>query len=88
MNPVINKMEQFMIILNYVQAFPIVAKTSILNVVDFFNPPLHCNKFAAKAVGRFRSKRMVTYTCISQWKVLNKLKKHILDSLTLSNLQH
>ena len=88
MNPVINKMEQFMIILNYLQAFPIVAKTSILNVVDFFNPPLHCNKFAAKAAGRFKTKRMVIYTCISQWKVLNKLEKYILDSLTLSNLQH
>ena len=65
MNPVINKMEQFMIILNYLQAFPIVAKTSILNVVDFFNPPLHCNKFARKGAGRLKPKRMVTYTCIS-----------------------
>ena len=64
MNPVITKMEQFTIIVNCFQPFAIVVKTSILNVVGFLDLPLHCNKFAAKAVSRFKPKRIVMYTCI------------------------
>ena len=51
MNPVITKMEHFMIIVKFFYLFAIVGKSSILNVVGFQGPPLHCNKFAAKAVG-------------------------------------
>ena len=51
MNPAITKMEHFVIIDNGFYLFAIVAKSSILNVVGFQGPPLHCNKFAAKAVG-------------------------------------
>ena len=53
------KMENFTIILNNFQAFAIVSKRSILNVVGFLDPPLHCNKFAAKAVGWFKPKKDV-----------------------------
>ena len=81
-------MEQFTIIVNWVLSFAIVAKTSILNVARFLDLPLHCNKFAAKAVSLFKPKMMVMYTCIPWWKVLNKLEKDILGSLILSNLQH
>ena len=35
---------------------------AILNFAVFLDPPLHCNKFAVKAVGWFKSKRMVMYT--------------------------
>ena len=63
MNHAITKMEHFAIIVNGVYPFAIVASGSILNVVGFLNPPLHCNKFAAKAVGWFKPKRMVIYTC-------------------------
>ena len=62
MNPVITKMEHFAIIVNGFYPFAIVAKSSILNVVGFLDPPLHCNKFAAKAVGSFKPKRMVMHT--------------------------
>ena len=64
MNLVITKMEHFAVIVNDFYPFAIVAKSSILNVVGFLDPPLHCNKFAAKAVGWFKPKRMVMYTCI------------------------
>ena len=64
MNPVITKMEQFTIIVDWFQPFAIVAKTFILNVVGFLDLPLHCNKFAVKAVGRFKPKMIVMYTCI------------------------
>ena len=50
MNPAITKMEHFVIIDNGFYLFAIVAKSSILNVVGFQGPPLHCTKFAAKAV--------------------------------------
>ena len=62
MNPVIIKMEHFAIIVNNFKPFAIVAMSSILNVVGLLNPPLHCNKFAAKAVGWFKPKRMVIHT--------------------------
>ena len=51
MNPFITKMECFPIIVNNFSLFAIVAKSSILNVVWFLDPPLPCNKFVAKAVG-------------------------------------
>ena len=57
MNPVITKMEHFTIIVNGFYPFAIVAKSSILNVVEFLDPPLQCNKFALKAVGWFKSKK-------------------------------
>ena len=62
MNPVITMMEHFMIIVNSFELFAIAAKSFILNVVRFLDPPLHCNKFAAKTVGWFKPKRMVMYT--------------------------
>ena len=62
---VTTKMEHFAIIANSYQPFAIVAKSSILNVARFLDPPLHCNKFAAKAVGWFKPKRMVMYTSIT-----------------------
>ena len=34
---------------------------AILNVVGFVDPPLHCNKFAAKAVSWFKLKACVRY---------------------------
>ena len=37
MNPVITKMEHFVIIVNDFKSFAIVAKSSILNVVGFLN---------------------------------------------------
>ena len=80
MNPVITKMEHFAVIVNSFQPFAIVAKSSILNIVGFLDPPLHCNKLATKAVGWF-------YAYLTG-KYLNKLEKHILDSLILLNLQH
>ena len=46
-------MELFTIIVNSFWPFAIVAKSSILNIVGFLDPPLHCNKFAAKAVSWF-----------------------------------
>ena len=55
MNPVITKMEHLAII---------VAKSSILIAVGFLDPPLHHDKFAAKEVGWFKTKRMVMCTCI------------------------
>ena len=64
MNPVITKIEHFVIIANYVWPSTIVAKSSILNVVGLLDPTLHCNKFAAKTVGWFKPERMVMYTCI------------------------
>ena len=64
MNPVITKIEHFAVILNNFYPFGIVAKSSILNVVRFLGPLLHCNKVAAKAVGWFKPKRKVIYTCI------------------------
>ena len=48
---------------------------------------MHCNKFAAKAVGWFKPERMVMHT-LREGKYLNKLEKHILGSLILLNLQH
>ena len=69
MNPVITKMEHFAIIVNGFSLFAIDAKGSILNVVGFLELPLHCNKFAAKAVGWFNPKRIVTYECMPQGKV-------------------
>ena len=36
-----------------------------LNVVEFLDPSLHCNKFAAKAVGWFKPRRMVMYTDVN-----------------------
>ena len=69
MNPVITMMEYFAIIVNGFQLFAIVAKRSILNAARFLDPPLHCNKFAAKAAGWFKPKRMVMYTRIPQEKV-------------------
>ena len=62
MNHVIIKMEHFAIIVNSFWPFAIVTKNSILNVVGFMFPPLHCNKFPAKAVGWFKLKRMAMYT--------------------------
>ena len=62
MNPLITNMEHFAIIVNGFYPFAIVAKSSILNVVGFLDPPLHCNKFAAKGIGWFKPKRMVMYT--------------------------
>ena len=50
---------------------------------------MHCNKFAAKAVGWFKTKIDVyvyLHTLLSG-KYLNKLEKHILGSLILLNLQ-
>ena len=70
MNPVITKMEHFVVIVNSFQPFAIVAKSSILNIVGFLT----------KAVGWF-------YAYLTG-KYLNKLEKHILDSLILLNLQH
>ena len=68
-NPaVITKMEHFAILVNDFQLFAIVAKSSILNVVGFLDPPLPCNKFAAKAVSWFKPKRMVWCICIPQGK--------------------
>ena len=51
MNPVITKMEHFAI-------------NDVLNVVGLLDPPLHCNKFTAKAVSWFKPERMVIYTCV------------------------
>ena len=39
------------------------------SIVGFLDPPLYCNKFAAKAVSWFKPKRMVMYTCIPLGKV-------------------
>ena len=61
MIPVITKIEHFAIIVNVLQPFANVAKSSILNVLGFLDPLLHCNKFAAKAVDWFKPERMVTY---------------------------
>ena len=61
MNPVITKMEHFAIIVNDFCLVANVAKSSILNIVDFLDPPLHCNKFASKTVSWFIPKRMVMY---------------------------
>ena len=58
-------MEHFAIIVNGVSHFAVVAKSFILNVVGFLDPPLHCNKFAPKAVSWFKPERMVMYTCTS-----------------------
>ena len=52
------------------------------------DPPLHCNKFAAKVVGKFQPKRMVMYVCMYEYLMRNcfkKLEKHILGSLILLN---
>ena len=49
-------MKYFTIILNGLQAFAIVAKKSIINVVGFLDPPLHGNKFTAKAIRWFKPK--------------------------------
>ena len=51
------KIEYFTIILNSFQLFAVVAKISILNVVGFLDSPLHCNKFATKAVSWFKPKK-------------------------------
>ena len=37
--------------------------------MGFLDSPLHCNKFAAKLVGWFKPKRIVTHTCIAMDKV-------------------
>ena len=55
-------MEPFAIIVNGFQPFAIVAKSSILSVVGFLDPLLHCNKFAVKAVGWFKPKRIAMHT--------------------------
>ena len=65
MNPVITKIEHFAIIVKSFQPFAMVAKSSIINVVGFLDPALHCNKFDAKAVIWFKPKTMVMYACIS-----------------------
>ena len=64
MNPVITKMEHFMIIVNGFSSFAIVVKSYNLNVVGFLDTPLQCNKFTAKAISWFIPKRMVRCTCI------------------------
>ena len=46
-----------MIILNSFSLFAIVTKNSILHVVGFLDPHLHCNKFDAKAVSWFKPKK-------------------------------
>ena len=85
MNPAITKMEHFVIIDNGFYLFAIVAKSSMLNVVGFLDPHQYCNKFATKAVGWFKPKRMTMYTCTSWGKVFElekfKLEKHTLGSL-------
>ena len=64
MNPAITKMKHFEITVNSFQVFALVAMSSILNILGFLGPPLHCNKFAAKAVGWFKPQRVVMHTCI------------------------
>ena len=76
--PVITEMELFAIIVNSFWPFAIVAKSSILNVVGFLDPPLHCNKFAAK-VSWFKHKRIIIYTCISL-KVFGKIFDYIRET--------
>ena len=44
MNPVITKMKCFVIIVDDFLLLGIVTKSSILNVLEFLYPPLHCNK--------------------------------------------
>ena len=80
-NPVITQMQHLTIIVNSFWLFAVVAKSPILNVVGF----LDCDRFAAKAVGWFKPERIHVYLTE---KYLNKLEKHILDRLILSNLQH
>ena len=84
-NPVITQMQHLTIIVNSFWMFAVVAKSPILNVVGFLDPSLDCDRFAAKAVGWFKPKRIHVYLTE---KYLNKLEKHILDRLILSNLQH
>ena len=63
MNPAITKMDHFAMIVNNFYSITIVAKSSILNV-GFLDPPLHYNKFAAKAVDWFKPNRLIMYTWI------------------------
>ena len=56
MKPAITKMGHFPVILNSLQLFTIVAKSSVLNVVGFLDPPLNRNKYTAKVVSWFKSK--------------------------------
>ena len=63
MNPVITKMKHFGIIANGFYSFAIVAKSFHFKFCGFLDPPMHCNKFAAKAVGWFKPNRM-GYVCM------------------------
>ena len=64
MNPAITKREHLAIIVMVFGHLQLLPKSSILNVVGFLDPLLHCAKFPAKVVGLFKPKRMVMYTCI------------------------
>ena len=45
-----------------------------LNASGFLDSPLHPNEFAAKLVGWFKPKRIVTHTCIPMGKVLDWIR--------------
>ena len=81
------KMGNFPIIVNCFQLFTIVAKSSIIYVVGFLDPSLHCNKFAAKAIGWFKSKQLYIHVYLRE-KYLNELEKHMFRKPILLNLQH
>ena len=53
-----------------------------LNAVGFLDPPLHCNKFAAKLLGSLKPKRIVIHTCISVGKVFDWIRgKYVLEPI-------
>ena len=78
MNPVITKMEHFVIIVNSFKPFAIVAKSSILNVVGFLNSVI---SLLQKQKAGSSLKRWLCIHAYLRGKYLNKLEKHILGSL-------